>query len=412
MSGFEYHSMELSSGLMEDFLGTYPEIKTRRSYRSALRKYFRYVLNNKEESPVIMDESIDRYMANPEKDVVRDLQRFVVLAAQDPPLSTRNVVHTVISFLSHCDIELTKKQEKQIKAKIPKGKVRTVKKDLDRETIRTILLHLDELTTAVFLTLISSGMRIGECMQLTFSDIDIQKVPAEINIRGEYTKSGEQRITFLSDEAVRAIIAWLNIRERCLKGSANKNRGLVRSGYSKAKNPEDNQRVFPFNYTAVSKRLITALKDAGIYEMDPKTKRSRTTLHATRTFFRSQLSLGCPLEITEALMDHSGYLTSAYRRYSKIQMAEIYQKNVHHVCVYTDQNIEELEKEFDKKMQGTTELVQKVVGENLELRSKLTGLENRMLVQEQRYLVSLKEIEEKVREKSYTDSEKETPERA
>jgi integrase len=53
-------------------------------------------------------------------------------------------------------------------------------------------------------------------------------------------------------------------------------------------------------------------------------------IHGLRKFFRSQLALSCPVDIVEALMGHEGYLTDAYRRYSRKQMAEYYLKAEQH----------------------------------------------------------------------------------
>jgi hypothetical protein len=113
-------------------------------------------------------------------------------------------------------------------------------------------------------------------------------------------------------------------------------------------------------------------------------------------------------------MDHSGYLTTAYRRYSKKQLADLYQKNMHHVSVYSDVNVEELEKDFDRRMKGTTDLVERVVADNLNVRSELTDLKSRMVTQEKinaERIASLREIMERIRDGTNNELVQESPSR-
>ena len=370
--------------------------------RSRVVVFLSFKYNRYNEPYSAYDELAGQYLEDPATDPARDLQLFIVHMSNHPPLTTRNYVQNLLTFFSYYDINFPRKVEKQIKKKIPRGKARTVKKDLDPENLKQILIHLDALSRAIVLTLVSSGMRIGECLQLTFTDVDLQKTPAEINVRGEYTKSGEQRTTFMSDEAVEAIIEWLKIRDQFLKSSQNKNRGLVKAGYSRPKTPAEDPRVFPFTYSVIAKRFLLALKRAGLHHQDPGTHRSQISLHATRTFFRSQLSLGCPLEVVEAMMEHTGYLTTAYRRYTKKQLAELYLKGVHHVQVYADKNLIEMEREFDQRLKGTSEIVEKLAGENITLRSHLADMETRLTDAEKitKQVASLQEIMDKLREQA------------
>jgi len=59
--------------------------------------------------------------------------------------------------------------------------------------------------------LASSGMRIGEALQLELDDLNLNSYPAKIYIRGEYTKSGNPRIAFIFSEAKEAVEEWLKI---------------------------------------------------------------------------------------------------------------------------------------------------------------------------------------------------------
>lgn len=58
---------------------------------------------------------------------------------------------------------------------------------------------------ALILTLLSSGMRIGEALSIKVSDFDLNANPATINIRAEYAKTRVARIAYISDEAKEAV---------------------------------------------------------------------------------------------------------------------------------------------------------------------------------------------------------------
>ena len=87
-------------------------------------------------------------------------------------------------------------------------------------------------------------------------------------------------------------------------------------------------------------------------------------------FFRSQLALAVPVDIVEALMGHEGYLTEAYRRYSKKQMAEYYLKGEHLVTVQMPKEIHEIESEFKEELNKNRKLIEDLILENREIRKE------------------------------------------
>ncbi|HID43654.1 MAG TPA: site-specific integrase [Archaeoglobaceae archaeon] len=84
---------------------------------------------------------------------------------------------------------------------------------MDHETLRTILQHMDVKGKTLVLMLASSGMRIRERLQIRLEDINLETDPAEIVIRGENTKTEEQRDVFISREAKQMLKEWLKVRE-------------------------------------------------------------------------------------------------------------------------------------------------------------------------------------------------------
>ncbi len=70
---------------------------------------------------------------------------------------------------------------------------------------------------ALYLTLASSGMRIGETLKVKVADLEMDKEPVRIMVRGEHTKNGDSRIAFVSTEAKEALAEWLRRREHWLE---------------------------------------------------------------------------------------------------------------------------------------------------------------------------------------------------
>ncbi len=168
-------------------------------------------------------------------------------------------------------------------------------------------MHLPVQGKALYLTLESSGMRIEEALQLQLGDLDLDADPVRVNIRGEYTKTGNSRVAFISRESRVAVLEWLKVREEYL-GSAS-----ARSRYDK---PMEDSRIWPFTTTNARHMWNLALSKTGNGKKDQATKIRQMHPHTLRKFFRTKMATLIPVDVTEALMGHEGYLTEVYRRYS------------------------------------------------------------------------------------------------
>jgi integrase len=365
-------------GRIEEFLKMYSAEATRRTYRTAIFDFLDHVYGRirkgkrvRKEEMEKYEEAAENYFSEP-RDFFKDFLSFVS-SVDEAPTGARAKINGVKEFLIFNGIEFTQKQLRQIRGKMPKGKTaRTAEKDIDHEVLRKVLMHTDVKGKALILTLASSGMRIGECLQVKLSDVDLSKEPARIVVRGEHTKSGDTRTVFVSKEAKQALKEWLKVRSSYLRSAANRNKGLGGS-----KQVED-ERLFPFSYNTANEIWENALKKAGLLEKDASTGWNRYRIHGLRKFFRSQLALACPVEIVEALMGHEGYLTEAYRRYTINQMAEYYKKAEHLVTIQIPREIAEIGSEFRQELDKNRKLIEDLIIENREFRRKNAELEERL----------------------------------
>ena len=364
---------------IENFLSIYPNENSMYVRRSGVLKFFEFVSGTIRPGAKVsktgfmqLEEIAKAYMES-KPDYIEDLMKFASSLNKMPPLTVKSYVASVKEYFGYNEVEFTQRQLKMLRLKLPKGGVRTIEKDMDIEVISKIIAHLDIKGVAFVLVSSSSGMRINETLSITLDDIDLKSEPVMITVRSEYTKNGEQRFTFISREAKEALNEWLKVREKYIGAAQNKNQGLIASGSNaKPKDLKDN-RIFPFCDTTAQQIWHNAMKNAGLFSVDRGTKYCQLRIHALRKFFRSQLALGCPLDIVEELMGHDGYLTGAYRRYTKTQMAEYYQKNEHFITIRGNQSIEEIKKEITGEV---SEVTKKIALENSDLKKRVDTLES------------------------------------
>lgn len=367
---------------INEFLDLYGNPGSRSAYRSGIFSYLEFIYNFKRQGKKASMEEIEQFEKfakqyfTEERNYVNDLQRFA--SNHDvPPKTIKLYMAAVKEYLLQNDIEISQKQARTIRKKMVKGGARTIEKDLDTDTLRKIINHMDIKGKALVLTLASSGMRIGEALSLNINDIDLTSSPPVITIRGKNTKTGENRVTFVNKEAKEALIEWLKVRDSYLTSSINKNKGLIEYGIAKPKS-ESTDKLFPFTDGVASQFWLNAITKAGLLTRDDETNRIQLHIHQLRKFFRSQLALKCPVDIVEALMGHSSYLSEAYRRYTVKQMAEHYMNTEHLLYVSMPQDIQRIESEFKEELNTNRKLVENVVLENHELKREMIQQDNKL----------------------------------
>lgn len=359
-------------GKLSEFLDNYNNQNTRGGYKSGIGAFIKFIYGAIGGDKNRLEELADQYFDDT-RDHKTDMLKFAVSLQNRPPLSARQVFNQTAEFLAMNDVVISPKDLKRARNKLPKGGAVTLERDMDIDTIRSLLAHSDVKGKSVILTLASSGMRIGELLTVTLNDIDLDAKPAKIHIRGKNTKTGFQRITFVSTEATQALREWLKVRSKYLEGSLEK--GMHLNGRTNAK-PSDDNRLFPMSDNVINKAFEQAVKSAGLFERDETTNRTTLHIHQFRKFFLSQLSLKAPKEIAETLAGHSGYLTGSYRRYTEAQLAEKYLEAEYLVTIQVPTEIKEIQNEFREKMQDQTDIVEKLVAKNIRLEDDHSSLVN------------------------------------
>lgn len=279
-------------GLKEKWLEGFSNAHTRRNYRQGLEHFEKHI-----------GRDMDEYSKNLKvSELFSDLKTFWADYLKDlAPRTRKGHLDAVRLFFDEQGLEIPKNEwHKFTRRKV--GKVYELTQDRagTKDEWREIIQHLiSTQNKALFLTLLSTGLRIGEMLQVKIKDLDLESIPARIRIRASYTKEGVgKRTVFLTDEARDAIKRFLKWR---------KGRKMQRNRYY-----DDEPRLFPIIGNTAREALVSALRRIGLDERDDESKRYVIHLHSTRKFFRSNCGLDDAL--THALMGHSGYLDRSYLR--------------------------------------------------------------------------------------------------
>lgn len=314
---------------VEKFLSVIKSKNTRRTYRTALNKYFDHIEKNPD---TYFDNKEDRY-----DEYVTDMHSFIkmMLDEKKAPLSIRLSFTAVRRFLRKHRMEFEGVELDEFKLLYAGGSTIDKNKILSSADLKIILSGADTRLKALYLFMLSSGMRRGELSQLKIKDVDMTYHPTKVGIKEEYTKASkgkqERRTTFISDEATYYLKEWLKIRGKHLKAVYERLDGQKEI----IKKPGDDT-IFPMDSSAIEDSFIRLLNKAGTPydEQDEHTKRHTYTCHGLRKFFRSQLPEAVPIDYVEVLMGHSGYLTKQYRDFSDKKLAEQYLKGMHTLTIF------------------------------------------------------------------------------
>lgn len=230
--------VHMKSDPVEEFLEGFDKASTKRIYGTHLKCFFDFV-----------DIKPTKYFNNG-RDYDDDLIKFWRSMPKIAPCTRACRITTVKNFMEENDIIIKRKTWKKIKHQKKstpqlKDHVPTVSE------LKQILIHAGCKERALFLTLASSGMRIGEALSINLDDIELKNnrgdllEPAKITIRQDISKNDTPRITFVSNEARDALIEWLRIRDQYLKEACEN----VRTLHLINKDPND-PRVFPFSWSS------------------------------------------------------------------------------------------------------------------------------------------------------------------
>jgi len=338
---------------VQKFLNKFPNKGTRNVYQSSLIHFFDFLKQNPD--AWIIDvrriqnvndkiDVLDKY----EEDINRYWQHL--LEQNTAPQTCNNCIKVVRLFLSGNRIDLPIVFWKELKQRGNGNETITEDKKPTKEQLKLICEHADIRVKTMVLVLSSSGMRIGEALQLEPDDIDFESKPTKITIKHNgkrTTKSKKSRYVFISNEATETLDEWLKIRddylERAIKHTPTNpltKEKIIKDGNDK--------RVFPFSEYTFREAYMRALNRAGLDIRDTN-GRYIYHIHVMRKYFKSNLGKK-DTALAERLLGHNGYLGENYDRLEPEEVAQLYLENVGTLTIYESQEVVDVELEINRRV--------------------------------------------------------------
>jgi len=286
------------------------------------------------------------------RDKARDF--FLFVKSMDEKKTAPKTAHTryvaVREWFKYHDIVIPDKIRDDAKRLKPKGGKRTDFEFFDRKMIQEILAHGDVRFRAFVLVLASSGIRLGEALNLKWHNLTVPdrlkypEKPASLFI--EESKTGFSRKVYISREAENALDEWRKVIPQYLKKAEKKARNL-----GKVSN-HHNDAMFPVSLTVTYEVWDAALSDAGLLKKDDRTGRTRLNIHRLRNFFSVQVASAVGTQVSELLLGHTDRYGGAYTGRSEDQIEQEYRKAEPNLTIsgiiLPNKEIDELRKQNDE----------------------------------------------------------------
>ncbi|MEM3798127.1 MAG: tyrosine-type recombinase/integrase [Candidatus Bathyarchaeia archaeon] len=346
------------------WLETYCSPSTVRAYKWGLNEFFK-VLGFK----ASLEENAKAYLSQ-KRNYEEDLKAYFISLKGKPPKSVDICLTAVKMFLMENGVELPALFWRRLKGRRKGSRALMLDKVPSNAELRRILSHMDAKGRSLFLVLASSGMRIGEALKLKVEDVDLTADPPRINVNGEYTKTGNPRVAFISSEAKESLEEWLKIRNEAL------NSAIGRSA-KYGKKAED-KRIWPFEANTAYFIWRNAIAKSGFakrFQYNNSVERFTVHPHVLRKFFRTRMATVIPVDVVEALMGHEGYLTEVYRRYSLEDLAKFYKQGEHTLLVFAGEEVSKLRAEVEERNRQLQQIIDGLVAENMRLKTQIQEMQ-------------------------------------
>jgi len=289
------------------------------TYKSVLKQYFKTIKKKPQET----------YLKQKQADYELDITTYFNYLISKKSYSIISKIRAVKSFLDLNKIYLDKTFYNKI-FKSQSTRPITIDKVPNKQIIKEMLIHSNAKEKALILIAITTGMRVGEILNLKLSEIDLTGTePYTIYISPE-TKTKATRTTFTTEETKQAIEQWKKIRPQYLK--SKKFKGSHLKGHEI--NPIKSDKLFPFKYETARTILENIIKKTGYTQKDTNTKRYQYHWHSFRKYFKTTISTEIPPDVAEALIGHEEYLKEVYNRYTNEQIREYYKQAIPKLNLY------------------------------------------------------------------------------
>jgi integrase len=355
------------------------------TYRSGIRALMRSVYGRDFENSEL-EEATSRYPTE-KRNFEADIEDFFthLKNSNTSPKGTKLYISVAKTYLLENNIELPELFWRKLRQRTKGSRPLTMDRAPTNAELKQIINNAPIVGKALFSLLATSGMRVGEALQLKPEDLILESDPVKVLVRPRYTKNGNPRITYISQESKEFVQQWIRTRPQYMQTAKG------RSRYSKNM---DDPRLFPFENITAMTIWNNAVKKSKLDQKDPTTERLILHIHSLRKFFRSKLGKYSQ-DATETLMGHEGYLSSSYRRIEEEDLSKFYKEHESELLIYGDgQELAKLKNEVEEKNRTFNEGMATLALKNADLENRLTAL----IAENQDLRGRLKTVEEAVKD--------------
>jgi len=175
-------------------------VSTRRNFKATYSSFEKFCLEKYDRTAEEIIQEIPQEKES-EYEVLQAWIKWLTKTIIPATIHTR--FSSMMGYFHYRGIKMYKEDIKQNISlpKIPKEE----KHPISLQEIRTIISNANHKKKALYLVLLSSGMRVGETVQLKKKHFDLSTKRTTIKIPADYTKTKQGRTVFISKEATLAI---------------------------------------------------------------------------------------------------------------------------------------------------------------------------------------------------------------
>lgn len=295
--------------------------KTVSTYKTAINHFKKFLSSNYS----ITETELITNIRNEELDVYDIIRELVIYFDKlgIKPKGIRAYLSGVKGYIRYCGIRINSDDFKQM-VKVPKI-VRTKEIPLTHDMLLRVLHNANAKLQTAILVATSSGLRIGELVQLTLSDIEFDSNPTKLMVRGSTTKTRQSRETFITTEATNALRDYL-ARYFGWKQNQDNSDLSTKHIFGPVTNKGRASKEPGFNVESAKLSLQQSLRNhvskIPYLDVDNENGYKAIHFHAFRKYFRTTVGNVCGRDYAEALMGHGFYMDTYYQlsEKKKIQM--------------------------------------------------------------------------------------------
>lgn len=290
--------------------------QTKRAYKVSLNKFMAFLrTKNKKISDILLD------FKQKKADPIVILDEYYTYMSKENKRNGTIATYLCVAkdLLNFHDLHIYSEDLKQ-RFRAPKREV-FYEEGLTKKILVRLLHNSSPKLQVAILVASTSGIRVGELIQLRLSDIDFTTTPTTLRIRRETTKTRETRFTHITIEASKILSDYTT---KNLKNHQGSDPYIFM-------NFQGESGGFAYHKAMISARgtLMNMLRNAvvAVPELAMKNEGGNYQIHfhAFRKWFKTQVTDAHESDFAEALMGHKSLKLVYYKQNSEMRM-KTYQK--------------------------------------------------------------------------------------